>query len=406
MTTPRVRLDESADYQPAARTLLPGVALVAVTFGLARYGYGLLLPEMRSEFSLGEGAAGLIASATYAAYLIANVAVVVLMKRFGSKITIGLSAALAAGGMVIMAVASDPAALTCGVLVAGAASGLALPPYSGLVASRVEPRRRDRVWPAISSGTGWGVALAGPIAIMAGDRWRLVWAAFVVAAVAVGAVAVLLAPARDSGSARMPQLSPSWFLCPKSRPLLVSAVLLGLGSAVWWAFCVDALREAGHGATTARIVYAGCGAAGILATLGGSALGRWGLRRGYLTSCLLLAGSLALLGLAIGNLATATAAAILFGVFYNGVLAAQGIWSSRVFSGHPVAGLAAVNVAVTLGTLTGPALAGLGAGRYGYGPALVAAAAVVAMAIPFCPPGARRRRKLAEHDCHHAPVRP
>lgn len=406
MTTPRVRQDESTGYDPAARTLLPGVALIAVTFGLARYGYGLLLPEMRSEFSLSEGQAGLIASATYAAYLIANIAVVLLMERFGPRVTIGLSAALAAGGMVIMAVASDPLALTCGVLVAGAASGLALPPYSGLVASRVEPRRRDRVWPAISSGTGWGVALAGPIAIMAGDRWRLVWAVFVVAAVAVGAAAVLLAPARESGSARMPQLSPSWFFCPKSRPLLISAVLLGLGSAVWWAFCVDALREAGHGPTTARIVYAGCGAAGILATLGGSALGRWGLRRGYLTSCLLLAGSLALLGLAIGHLATATAAAILFGVFYNGVLAAQGIWSSRVFPGHPVAGLAAVNIAVTLGTLIGPALAGLGADRYGYGPALVAAAAVVALAIPFCPPSARRRRKLAEHDCHAAPVRP
>ncbi|MFC7622904.1 MFS transporter [Microlunatus sp. GCM10028923] len=406
MTTSGLRSRGTEGYEATGRTLLPGVALIAVTFGLARYGYGLLLPELRSEFALSEGLAGLIASATYAAYLFANVAVVVLMKRYGARATIGLAAALAAGGMMIMAVAANPAVLTVGVLVAGAASGLALPPYSGLVATRVEPRRRDRVWPAISSGTGWGVALAGPVAIVAGDRWRLVWATFVVVAVGVGVAAVLLAPRKESGSARMPQLSPSWFVCPKSRPLLVSAVLLGLGSAVWWAFCVDALREAGHDPAAARIVYAVCGAAGILATAGGSALGRWGLRRGYLISCLLLAGAVALLGLALGHLATATAAAILFGVFYNGTLAVQGIWSSRVFAEHPVAGLAAVNVAVTLGTLIGPALAGIGADRFGYGPALVGAAVVVALAAPFCPPSARRRRRLAEHRCRAAPVRP
>lgn len=30
------------------RTVLPGAAMIAVSFGLARYGYGLLLPEMQA----------------------------------------------------------------------------------------------------------------------------------------------------------------------------------------------------------------------------------------------------------------------------------------------------------------------------------------------------------------------
>jgi hypothetical protein len=58
-------------------------------------------------------------------------------------------------------------------------------------------------------------------------------------------------------------LSWSWFVCPKSRSLLISAVLLGGGSSVWWAFSVEALRSADVSATWARIVYAMCGAASI-----------------------------------------------------------------------------------------------------------------------------------------------
>ena len=41
---------------------------------------------------------------------------------------------------------------------------------AALVAHRVPEKRRDLAWSAISSGTGWGVALAGPLAIVAGDR--------------------------------------------------------------------------------------------------------------------------------------------------------------------------------------------------------------------------------------------
>jgi hypothetical protein len=43
---------------------------------LARYGYGLLLPDMRCDLVLGPAAAQLISSGAYLSYLAANVAVV------------------------------------------------------------------------------------------------------------------------------------------------------------------------------------------------------------------------------------------------------------------------------------------------------------------------------------------
>ncbi|WP_223162849.1 hypothetical protein, partial [Nocardioides antri] len=57
-----------------AAVLVPGTAMIALTFGLARYGYGLLLPDMKSDLGIGPSAAGLISSLGYVSYLVANAA--------------------------------------------------------------------------------------------------------------------------------------------------------------------------------------------------------------------------------------------------------------------------------------------------------------------------------------------
>ena len=183
---------------------------------------------------------------------------------------------------------------------------------------------------------------------------------------------------------------------------------MGAGSSVWWAFSVDAMRSSGLDATSARIVYAVCGAAMLLASFSGVVFERRGLRPSYLGSIALLAASLGLLAAATTNLTAVLVAAVLFGAFYATVIAAHGIWSARVFAGHPAAGLAAVSTALTIGTLAGPVLAGIAIQFAGYAPTLVGAAAVSLAAIPFCPPSAERREILAEHEqeCTAAPVRP
>lgn len=51
------------------RVGLAGAAVVGVAFGMARYAYGLTLPDIRDELRLSELVLGLIASATFAGYL-------------------------------------------------------------------------------------------------------------------------------------------------------------------------------------------------------------------------------------------------------------------------------------------------------------------------------------------------
>ncbi len=391
--------DSVAPTARTAQTVLPGVAMIAVTFGLARYGYGLLLPEMQSELAVQPGTAGLISSGAYVSYLAANFSVVWLGTRFGPRLPVAIAAGLAAGGMVVIATAAGSAALALGVLIAGAAAGLAFPPYADIVAQHVPQQRRALAWSAISSGTGWGVAIAGPISIALGSDWRVAWFVFTGLAVVVGVFATRAAPPLAGTSQEVPRLSWTWFVCPRSRPLLLSSVLVGLGSSVWWAFSVDALRTAGLDETPSRAVYAVCGAAGILASASGAVISRLGLRTCYLASCITLATSLVVLGAAADSLVAALLTAVLFGVSYNAVIATQGLWSGEVFAQRPSAGLAAVNTALTIGTIIGPSIAGTTIHHLGYSTALSGAAVVVVLAVCLCPPGRRRREVLARHRC-------
>jgi predicted MFS family arabinose efflux permease len=367
-------------------TVLPGAAMIAVTFGLARYGYGLLLPEMQSELAMSANAAGVISSGAFLSYLVANVLTVWLTARLGPRWALGGAAGLAAVGMAVVATAGTTAVLAIGVVVAGAAAGLAFPPYADIVTVAVPRARRALAWSTISSGTGWGVALAAPIAIAAGQSWRLAWLVFVAAAIGVGVLGVRNAPARNAVTPRRVQLNWSWFVCPRSGPLLCSALLVGLGSSVWWTFSVDVVREAGIAATPARIAYAVCGAAGILASLSGKVFSRFGLRRSYLTCVVLLTAAFVLLATGTTHLSLVLLASVLFGTSYNAVVAAQGVWSAAVFADRPSAGLAAVNTALTIGAITGPTAAGVLIDWSGYSSAVLAAAACTLLALCSRPP--------------------
>jgi hypothetical protein len=48
----------------------PGLGMIAVTYGLARFAYGLFLPEMREAFDLSESILGLIGAGSYAGYCV------------------------------------------------------------------------------------------------------------------------------------------------------------------------------------------------------------------------------------------------------------------------------------------------------------------------------------------------
>src|ERR671918_2558805 len=71
----------------------PGLAMIAVTYGLARFAYGLFLPEMRESLDLSESVLGLIGAGSYAGYCFAVLGALVFTSRAGPRFM-----AVAAGG--------------------------------------------------------------------------------------------------------------------------------------------------------------------------------------------------------------------------------------------------------------------------------------------------------------------
>jgi predicted MFS family arabinose efflux permease len=365
-----------------------GIGVVAVTFGMARYGVGLLAPDIRASFRLSSGALGLLAAASYVAYLATSVTAGVLSARLGARAIVGAGGACAIAGMTLAGVAQSPQVLFAGLLVAGASAGLVFPPFSDVVACRFRAGHGGRILSAISSGTGWGVALAAPLALLAGADWRLAWLMFAVVAAAATTWALVVLPGREEagGGAGMVVLRPSWFVCPRSGPLLIGALLVGLASSVFWTFSIDHLvSDGGLSTTHSRIFLAVVGVASVGGTLAGDAVRRLGGRATFSLAVAAEAAALLLVGLTPGHAGATMASAILFGAAYNVVVAVEVIWSGRVYHERPSAGLAATVAMNAVGLLVGPPLLGAVADHTGFA-AVFAAAAALLLATAYLAP--------------------
>jgi hypothetical protein len=81
----------------------PGLAMIAVTYGLARVAYGLFLPEIRESLDLSETALGYIGAGSYAGYCLAIVAALVFTSRTGPRFMAVAAGAVAVVGMAVVA---------------------------------------------------------------------------------------------------------------------------------------------------------------------------------------------------------------------------------------------------------------------------------------------------------------
>jgi hypothetical protein len=68
---------------PALALAVAGSATIATAFGMARYGYGLLLPDIQDDLALGATALGAIGTLAYVTYMVAAALVTRSVIRFG-----------------------------------------------------------------------------------------------------------------------------------------------------------------------------------------------------------------------------------------------------------------------------------------------------------------------------------
>jgi MFS family permease len=82
-------------------------ALTALTYGLGRFAYGLLLPHIREDLSLSATGAGWIGGSAFAAYCFGIVFALVAGARLGERRVAVLASLTATCGLALVAVASS-----------------------------------------------------------------------------------------------------------------------------------------------------------------------------------------------------------------------------------------------------------------------------------------------------------
>lgn len=360
-----------------------GSACVATAFGMARYGYGLLLPDIQGDLALSATTLGAVGTFAYVAYIAAAALVTRCIAHAGQRLTVVVGGLFAVAGTIVVALARGPVLLGVGVAVAGASAGLVYPPFADAV-DRLPPTVRARTLATISCGTGWGVALAAPIAIAAGDAWRTAFLGFAGCAAASTLYAARVLPGRQACQGTAAKRRTPGFR-PTASPMIAAGLLVGLGSAPFWTFAVDATHEAGLNQAAGRVLLGVAGTASLLGIGAADVIRRLGPKWTFVLCALLEAGAIATVGLAAGHLVAVLTAAAAFGAAYNTIIPVTVFWGTRLYADQPSAGAAVAVGGQACGLLFGPLAGGVIADAIGLTATLLGGAATVIAAAIFAP---------------------
>ncbi|TLX63628.1 MFS transporter [Stutzerimonas nosocomialis] len=373
-------------------------ALTALSYGLARFAYGLLLPQIREALGLDVSAAGWIGGSAFAAYCVGIASAFFSSGSLSPRVIAVLAGVAATAGLTLVAVASSGWSLGLGIALAGLSTGLTSPPLASAVAAQFSDDARPKANGTINAGTAAGIVFSGIAALVAAGAWRELYGLFALigAGVTVWLWRAVPSCSRDDG--------PKGFAFrllkrPGVLPLCTSAFLMGLASTTIWTFGAEILRSE-FGFTEDDIPWAwiALGVAGISGSLTGVLTNRFGTGRVHGAALLAMAAAI------VGLLATGISAAYgfvamaVFGAAYivsSGAFLIQGI---ELLPDRPDLGLGIPFLVLAIGQSVGTPLFGAMLGAMGAVGALTAFAAAACLAIVIRPGGrgADKRANIGE----------
>lgn len=363
-----------------------GFAATALSYGPARMGFGLFVPEFRAEFSLLTSAVGFISGLAFSGFFIGLLIAQALLSRRGPSSAI-LSGLLAATlGLSLVSVASGIAMLAFGVLLAASSAGFAWTPFNDAVHRKVRGPDRPGALSEISTGTSIGVACAGIAAFVAsltGVSWRYCWGLFAIAG-AMTLIGNWLA-LRPVEKAPKSAVKGEWktLLQTRAIPLFVISFVFGTTSAIFISFAADHVKEAGGVAglpseSAPALIFIIYGVAGLTGLATARARAATGLL--WLLRLLMGGGSLSLVLVALlpSYWPGAALSSTLQGVYVMMTSAVLAFWSEQLFPTLPSLSFTGTLMAMAAGCVLGPIFAGLWASSLGPTVMFLAAAALPA----------------------------
>ncbi|WP_028604125.1 YbfB/YjiJ family MFS transporter [Ottowia thiooxydans] len=363
---------------PLRRLLLIALALsfgAAVSLGITRFAYGLLLPVMREDLGWSYTLAGAMNTANAAGYLLGALVTPQLIRRFGASVVLLGGAVLASAFMAASGFFTEAGPLLLQRLMAGVTSAFVFV-ACGLMAARLgaqAPAHSGLLLGLVYGGTGWGIvvsALGVPAILNAaqGVPHSWAWAWWGLALACLAGTAIMVWPARVLHSQQASLPNPSGSAAASSQaaiplramvPALLGYTLFGVGYIGYMTFVIALLREQGvsPGAITAFYALLGLAVvasariwAGLLdRAKGGGALALLNAVLGVATIMPALTSAWPIV----------LASGLLFGAVFLSLVA-----STTAFVRHNLpepqwaAGISAFTIVFALGQIIGPTVVG------------------------------------------------
>lgn len=331
-----------------------GFLLIAVTYGMARFAWGLMLPSVGQDITLNPRAAGVIAACSYIAYCFSSLGAAWITGRYGARTTAIVSALCAALGLLNLALSSGAVHLALGLFIAGLSSGLASPSLAAAVSQAVAERWQSTTNTFINAGTGGGIILSVPVLLFIPFGWRGACVTFAVLALLCLLPVMRYLPATRTQGAKNEQSWRQVLQVRAMRRLALIAFICGIVSAAWWNFGPDILQNHLYIAKeTTSMLWLVSGGAGIAGLFTGALAARTGWNPVYWLSLLFMAAPLALLAVSHGYSGWLIPAAALCGVGYitlSGVLLVCG---ASATANAPAAGVGIVFFMLAVGQVAG-----------------------------------------------------
>ncbi len=249
----------------------------AISLGITRFAYGLLLPSMRTDLNWSYTLAGAMNTFNALGYLVGALATPFLMKRFGVARLLLVSSVLASIFMVLSGFFLDSHALLLQRFLAGVASAWIFV-CGGLMAARLGtsmPGKSGLVLGLYYGGAGFGIfvsALVVPSAIHAAGAtshswtwawWALALACFMATAILAWPVGVLGNDDASSTTSSASNASADRFRASRMSFALAGYTLFGAGYIGYMTFVIALLREQGASPTSLTVFYSLLGLAVI-----------------------------------------------------------------------------------------------------------------------------------------------
>lgn len=242
----------------------------AISLGLTRFSYALLLPPMRADLDWSYLLAGSMNTGNALGYFIGALVTPALMRRYGAQLALVGGAVLAGLFMMLSGLVIDANLLMGQRLLAGIASAFIFI-SGGVLAARLSllhPGRAGLLIGIYYGGTGLGIvasALLVPYAMATADThgaahaWQWAW-------IALGVVCLLATPAMALPSscidgAPSPSKGQGRFTIRPFAFGLAAYLMFGVGYIGYMTFVVALLREQGMGAGTITLFYSALGLA-------------------------------------------------------------------------------------------------------------------------------------------------